>query len=383
MRNASNRRTATRWSWLLFGCLLIFGPMHARGQRAICTPQFNLQWGQPNGWLGADDAYSIPLRDGRDVWIFGDTLYGEKRVVHGNAPQMVHNTLGISTCDAHGNFHLKYAIRRGPTGEPTSFFSPRNPDHWYWAMDGFVNKGDLWVTLLCIRHAPQKNPWAMDFATCGTDLAKLSHLNRDPQQWSVKIYPLVPDGVKAYPSASAVVDGSYAYLFAQYESGTRPLLATRIPLSGLSNPKQHLEYLTKAGAWDNGFDPLNAKEVMEKGSSELSVRYHPDLKQWLAVMFAPEGFSSKILLRTAPALTGPWTSGQVIYSVPEMQLDKPGYDKDTFCYAAKEHPEFESGDLVFTYACNTMSVPKLATNLKIYFPQVVRMPMPPWVASSH
>ena len=111
-------------------------------------------------------------------------------------------------------------------------------------------------------------------------------------------------------------------------------------------------------------------------SCRISIRYHPELHKWLAVMFAPGAFSSKIVLRSAPTLTGPWTEGQTIYQVPEMQPSKPGYDKDTFCYAAKEHPEFERGDLVFTYVCNTYAVPKLATSLSIYYPQVVRMPMP-------
>jgi hypothetical protein len=82
-------------------------------------------------------------------------------------------------------------------------------------------------------------------------------------------------------------------------------------------------------------------------------------------------------LRNASSPIGPWSDGDVIYTVPDMQPTTAGYDKNTFCYAAKEHPEFEHGDLVFTYVCNTFDVPRLATNLSIYFPRVVRMPMPP------
>jgi hypothetical protein len=62
-----------------------------------------------------------------------------------------------------------------------------------------------------------------------------------------------------------------------------------------------------------------------------------------------------------------------------MQPGDPRYDKDNFCYAAKEHPEFEHGDLVFTYVCNTLTPPKLATEMGIYFPRAVRMPMPAMV----
>jgi hypothetical protein len=115
---------------------------------------------------------------------------------------------------------------------------------------------------------------------------------------------------------------------------------------------------------------------MKTGGSELSIRYHSDQKQWLAIMLEPNGFSDKVLLRTASELSGPWTDGKVIYHIPEM-LPGPARDKDTFCYAAKEHPELEGqGELLFTYVCNTMKVPSLVTNRNIYFPQVVRVPMP-------
>jgi hypothetical protein len=69
---------------------------------------------------------------------------------------------------------------------------------------------------------------------------------------------------------------------------------------------------------------------MKTGSSELSIWYHPALKQWLAVMLEPSGFSDKVILRRAPDLTGPWTEGQIIYPIPEMRPG-PSRDKNTFC----------------------------------------------------
>lgn len=344
----------------------------AAGRDSACTPSFPLEQGKPMGWLGADAAYSIPLPDGRDVWVFGDTLYGEKRIVNGNTPQMVRNSIGISTCHA-GQWKLDYEIRKDAQGQPRDFFPARLPHTWYWALDGFAAGRDLWVTLLCVRNDPSAKSAAMGFATCGTDLAHIPAPGLDPQKWKMQITPLVPDGAHAYPSATAVVSKGNAYIFALKESGTRPLLATRIPLGGLSDPAANLHYLASGGQWKSGFDPQNAMAVMKQGSTELSIRYHPELHKWLAVLFAPDAFSSTILLRSAPRITGPWTGGRPIYHVPEMQPSTPGYDKDTFCYAAKEHPEFENGDLVFTYVCNTFAVPKLATNLRIYHPIVVRM----------
>lgn len=351
---------------------------------ADCKPNFPLEPGKTLGWQGADDAYSIPLPGGRDVWIFGDTLYGPKRVVHGNTPRMVHSSIGISTCGPDGSWNLHYYIKHNTRGDAESFFVPKNPHHWYWAMDGFVAHHNLWITLLCIRPATHPEPWAMNFETCGSDLARIPNPQADPLDWKIEYYPLVPDGVKAYPSATTVVHGKYVYLFALYESGSRPLVATRIPLSGLRQPKQHLEYLTAKGQWEPGFDPAKAKHVMRTGQTELTIRYHPDLKKWLAVMVKPEvGFSDEVVLRSAPKLLGPWSGDIPIYRIPEM-IPGPGRNKDVFCYAGKEHPEFESrGEIAFTYACNTMDVPALATDTSIYFPKFVTVPFPSQVETKN
>ena len=359
----------------LFTILVSGSCSFALADVAPCTPQFPLQQRMEQGWLGADAAYSIPLPDGRDVWIFGDTLYGQHRSVKNKIPVMVRNSIGISTCQ-QGSWKLNYVIKKDAQAHAADFFKAQHANTWYWALDGFVSGDKLWVTLLCVRDAPDQSQ-AMAFETCGTDLARVAWKGADPQSWRIDYFPLVPDGVHAYPSATAVVDGNYAYIFAQKESGTRPLLATRIPLDGLSNPAKNLQYLARDDKWRDGFDPEQAEPVMEKGSSELSIRYHPERKQWIAVMFEPDAFSSKILLRTAPSITGPWTQGEVVYQVPEMQPQTPGYDKNTFCYAGKEHPEFEQDDLLFTYVCNSFDVPTLATNSTIYFPKVIRTAMPP------
>lgn len=336
-----------------------------------CTPSFPFK----QSWWGADAAYSIPLPDGRSVWIFGDTLYGDRRAVAGKDPRMVRNSIGVSTCDDHGGWKVDYLIR-GDKGQPQDFFQAQHKGTWYWALDGFFYKHDLWVTLLCLCNAPKGTP-GLGFETCGTDLAKISGLENDPQQWNVKYFPLVPEGSHAYPSATAVTDGEYAYIFALLETGSRPMLLTRIPLDNLDAPAEHLQYLSKSGSWKPGLKPADAMHVMQHGNTEMTVRYVPQSKEWLAILNYPKLFSDKIIARTAPQLMGPWSDGTVIYRIPEMQKDSGAYDKDTFCYAAKEHPEFrESGSILITYACNTMKVQKLTTDLDIYFPKVVRVPFP-------
>ena len=369
-------RVPIRWTSIWFvACLSLALPALASSpSKGSCMPAFPLD----ASWRGADAAYSIPLPDGRDVWIFGDTLYGQSRsILPSGDPLMVRNSIGISSCDAHGKATLAHVIRRDANGDAKDIFAAQHPHTWYWAMDGFFYNKNLWVTLLCARNAPKNSPSAMGFETCGTDLAKVSGLGAEAQKWKIEYFPLVPDGVKAYPSASAVVDGQYAYIFALYEVGNRPALLTRIPLTGLIDPRRNLEYLAADNTWQKGFDPGKAKHVMETGNTELSVRWHPELGKWIAVMLDPAGFSDKVLLREAPSITGPWTTGELIYRVPEMQPIFAQYDKDTFCYAGKEHPEFEDpGSLVFTYVCNSMDPKKLPGESWLYFPKSVQMPWP-------
>lgn len=362
------------FSKLVFVLLLVSGLAMARESKHFdCTPSFPMH----DPWFGADAAYSIPLEDGRDVWIFGDTLYGDKRQVTGNDPRMVHNTIGVSTCK-NGAWNIDYTVKHDAKGNADSFFKPqKNDGTYYWALDGVAYKNELWITLVCVRNKPNSDAFALGFEICGTDLARVTGLKEDPQNWKVSYFPLVPESVHANPSASALIEGDNVYIYTLYEQGSRPQILTRIPLKGLDNPQKNLQYLGTDDQWHDGIEPTKAKTIMKTGASEMSVRYHPELKKWIAVMVDPQIFSDKVILRTAPSMTGPWTDGEVVYRVPLLQKTDPKYDADTFCYAGKEHPEFEKpGELLFTYVCNTMKPKKLEAETNIYFPQVVQMPMP-------
>jgi hypothetical protein len=59
-----------------------------------------------------------------------------------------------------------------------------------------------------------------------------------------------------------------------------------------------------------------------------------------------------------------------------MKTATPGYYKDTFCYAAKEHIEFTESRIAMTYACNSLVVAKVMANMNIYRPKVVILDLP-------
>src|SRR5512132_918766 len=225
------------WVVVVLAAVSVFASAGEAGGEA-CTPKF----GPSAPWLGGDIASSIPLPDGRSVWLFGDALLGDKRIVVNEDPKMVNNSIAVSTCK-DGKWEIKYTMRREGGGF-ASFFKPQRAGTWYWPLDGVYYKNELWVALLCERAAPKGNAFALGFEACGADLARVTGISDpDPQKWKIEYFELVPDGAKSYPTATAVVHDGHLYLFSMNEFGERPLVATRIRLAGLNAPRKNLQYL--------------------------------------------------------------------------------------------------------------------------------------------
>jgi hypothetical protein len=144
----------------------------------------------------------------------------------------------------------------------------------------------------------------------------------------------------------------------------------------MSDPPQFWHYLKNNGQWGTGVPQKDAMHIIDQGISEMSVRYHPSIHKWIALSAGPEFPSRRAVLRSADSPIGPWSEPQTVYEFPEMKPDNPGYDRDTFCYAVKEHIEFTETKIAMTYACNSMQVPKVIANMNIYRPRVVILDLP-------
>lgn len=342
-----------------------------RAAATACQLRFPLQAGVAAGWQGADAAYSTPLAPGRAVWIFGDTLYGPQRAMDGADPRMVHNSLGLSTCSPAG-WTIDYFLRQGPDGKPVSFFAPRRPDHWYWAMDVVHRQGELLIALLCLRHPAKPVTPAFNFEACGLDLARMpvtSELRSSPVTISTVV---AEDGAEAYPASTMVPYAGNLYLFGARAAGSHALFVSRVPFSQLSSPAGALSTLATDNTWQKGTDLPQAKPLFAPAPSEMSIRYHAAWRRWLAVYKDPDLLSDQLLLRSAPSLTGPWSAPQLLFHI--RPLDAAAALPGVFCYAGKEHPELANGtELLVTYVCNAEQPALLLQHPDLYRPKAVRV----------
>ena len=348
-------------------------PENACGQSAstknatVCLPSFPYK----DGWMGGDAAYSIPLAPGQSLWLFGDSFVGNPSLRDRKAATFVRNSIAISTCDQANGWRINYYWKNKNRSQPSAFFDTKEEKYWYWPLDGFLYKGRLYLAVSKLKTKP--NEEVFSFETVGVYLAKVTNPSALPDQWQIE-YLKLSEGSAYYPGSTIVLDHDFAYLFTVAENASQKhqhMILSRLSLSKLDQGMASLEYFAKDKSWKSGLNGDDAAVLIETGHSEMSVRFHQQANQWVAVS-GGDFLSGKIMIRTAPALTGPWSEQRPTYEFPEMSEKNPKRDADTWCYAVKEHIEFAQGEkLLITYACNSFKFEKLIANTNIYRPQAV------------
>jgi hypothetical protein len=372
-----------RYTWLLLSALVsltatlqaqVWSSDKADAARSVSVPDFPYS----QGWLGADDAYSIAISPNRSLWLFGDTFVGApKTQLRNQSKVMVRNSVGISVCRPSHACTIRYFWNKPNTPKPRSFFDTGTDDLWYWPLDAYLSGDMLYVSLLAVRSKPgSASKDAFGFEIAGTKLATISNAHDSPPKWRIRVSDL--SDARLWLGVSIVPDGNELIWYTQVSEGEGHgfMTTVRVARDKVGEPSNAWESLTKNGQWAAGLPGSGATHVIDQAISEMSVRYHASIKKWIALSTGPEFPSPRAVIREADSPVGPWSAPQTIFEFPEMKSADPGYDKDTFCYAVKEHTEFADDKIVLTYACNSMVLAKTMDNMHIYRPKVVVLKLP-------
>jgi hypothetical protein len=150
--------------------------------------------------------------------------------------------------------------------------------------------------------------------------------------------------------------GDYVYLWGCLQTA---MYLARTPVETIEELGSY-EYLVEVpdsnhsnvrARWAKKFEPT--APLFDSVPNEMSAAYNPYLRCHLAVhAFNRE---HKIVMRTAPQITGPWSEGEIIFR--PRQIAAGG-----LIYAAKEHSELAREDgrvLYVTFVNSTSYVPQL------------------------
>jgi hypothetical protein len=124
---------------------------------------------------------------------------------------------------------------------------------------------------------------------------------------------------------STFANGKYVFFYTQVSAGEGKgyMTVLRAPSRELADLSRHWEYLGTDNKWHAGTPHGDAAHVVNQAMSEMSVRYHPSAKKWVATSGAPEFPSNRIVARTADSPIGPWSAPVTIYEFPEMNPKDP------------------------------------------------------------
>jgi hypothetical protein len=322
-------------------------------------------------WLGGDAAISVPLSAERTLWLFGDSFVDLSKPYTRAGAAFLHNTVAIETGNDPRIAQMRFHWRQGRRGAPAPFF-PDPKGTWYWPRGG-IRVDDALVLFL---HKIKPAKGGLGFASAGFAIATVANPDRDPAQWAIRIkeQPALP--FDAVPGSAAVRDGDYVVALATPQHGVHAGALVRYRAAALSkgDTSRSEWWLGTARGWvaASRLGKDVPATVIDDAGAECSLHWDERLRAFVHV--ASYGFGATVIgVRTAPALTGPWSAARTVYRPPESNAPRP------FVYAGKAHPELTGAPgVLVTYVANSFD-PKFLVSPEgeraLYWPHFVAVPI--------
>ena len=260
-------------------------------------------------WQGGDGAVDVALPDGRVLWIFGDTTFGQVT----SRGALVAGHWGI----AHGSLLVEagrcvYPFYRAGTAAPANLVPSPGRHDAYWPGAGWVSP-DHRSLLLMLSHVrlTAAAHSAFGFTLAGNAIARFSL----PDLRLRSIEPLRPPPISHVHAwlGQPLLVGRWLYL---YSVADRTQYVARAPAATRNWSSVHGWQYWDGRAWSADRRSLQAMVVSHPPLAGLAVSRFGS--RFLAIAKTQEAFSSDVAGWIAPSPEGPWTSlGTVATTDPE------------------------------------------------------------------
>ncbi|RIK87669.1 MAG: hypothetical protein DCC67_01735 [Planctomycetota bacterium] len=317
------------------------------------------------GVTGCDGATSLVLPDGRSLWVFGDTVEGPFQSIRelDLAPLRSNTGAVVPKQDAaHGirEFHF-LATDDGRRPRQLILFAPEEDPATtrLWPIHGTCAGRRVYLFYHRISLLEGVDVFE-NFRLEGMGLARSEWA---PDGGLTFDRRTAADGTREFwkgdqPTFGVWVerDGDMAYLWGSLLTG---MFLARVPVERIEDLSAY-EYLIAAATaaapnaaprWSQQFQPTAV--LFDSVPNETSVSFNERLGAFLAIHAL--GRDGQIVMRTAPARTGPWSLPRVIYQVARS-------NDSELVYAAKEHPELaaDGGRRIYiTYVNSGTYLPRM------------------------
>ena len=271
-------------------------------------------------WLGSDAAYSIDLRDGRVLWLFGDTFVATSAANSRSASEMVRNTVAVQDRPDPLTAGFAPAWRTDAASTPASYF-PEVGDRWHWPLHGVrFPQGPLVMFWSILRPTPGEG---FGFAGDGWRLAIVDDPSAAPATWTVRTVEAPASTVDAVVGTAVAFDGDHVVAIATADADSHATYLAR-----WSRPDLAAGNLGAIEWWQNGrWVAATAlagqpSALFGEGATEASLHHDAALDTWIYVYSRGFG-ATTVAIRTSPRPEGPWSAPVDAFTPPESRAPGP------------------------------------------------------------
>ena len=314
------------------------------------------------GVTAGDGMYSIPLPDGRSIFLMGDSYTG--KVTGGRRSTSDH--MFRNTYQVYDNGKVS-AITSGDNH--SAAIPPGFPDEqrWYWPGHGFVVGNTLYIFQLQMYQA---SAGAWGFKYLDTHVLEYSL----PKIELIRDYRIPYTGSsEAVYGAAALYDGGKVYVYAQYEKANQSsqnlvsqVLCARTTVEDLGT---EWEYYTGSD-WSK--DSSKAAPLMGLSAVPVSSQFNVFKLRNKYVLLTQHKMlgDGRIFTAVADNPYGPWHNVRQIFKTPYLG------NQNWFTYNAMGHPQFEKdGKLLVSFNVNTNEFSEQFSNVESYRPRFFWYPI--------
>lgn len=336
-------------------------PVHRPTSAEDINAQINRYRRLPD-FVGADVGATVMLRDGRFLWVFGDTL----RSAEFDGPHFVHNSLLLisPTCAS---------ILLPP--DKGAFIPDRKDGIGYWpmSMGRQVEPGGdrIGITLMRMRKVGNGT---FDFEILGSSVAQVwVPTGGTPELLSVvDLGGDRQDDTRPVWGAAVTVTPDWVYVYGTASPTAKPLFGWDLHVA-----RTTVENMLRPFTWDywdgsrwtKDDSRLGTLIPADKGVSRVLSVFTRD-GAWYAVSKRNDFVGRDLVIWKAPAPQGPFTAGPVVADIPS--------DKGVIQYMPLAHPDVvpEEGSVLVSWSRNVADLEAIAEDPSLYRPEFARVPLP-------
>lgn len=321
-------------------CTAVFDGFGQRPYKDTVVTNF---FRRTSGWISSDGGFTIPLSDGRTMWLMGDSHIDDYDSATGTVPCLfqVRNSALVQPAHDWDWHHTQTLIGNGPG---IRSFLKNDPDdqHFIWPGAGIQIKDTVYVYCASMKNAKSALE-GFGFAHAGDDFMAKVHF---PDMKVVGYVPLQHFNEIGF-GIGFIKKEHWVYVYGQkFDKLTNELFLARFPVSRPRVPWQFWD----GGGWTG--DVRKIKAIARQGGVSGTFQVCAVKGRILLVssglsMGCDQG--KDIYVSVSSGVTGPFSDPRRIYTIDDtLQGHYP------FFYAVAAHPALSGhgGDLLFTYAIN-------------------------------